>query len=127
MDRLGDDERSLVTEHDALGYYADRYGLRVIGAAIPALSTQAQPSAGDTARLVDQVSTEHVKAVFPEAGLNAKLQQAIASEGGAGVGGQLWADTLGPAGSSGATYVDSMRANTAAIVEGLSGGAESCR
>jgi ABC-type Zn uptake system ZnuABC Zn-binding protein ZnuA len=109
-----------------LGYYADRYGLQVIGAAIPALSTQAQPSAGDTARLVDQVRAAHVKAVFPEAGLNPKLQQAIASEGGAGVGGQLWADTLGPAGSSGATYVDSLRSNTQAIVEGLSGGAAGC-
>ena len=127
LDRLAPDERKLVTEHDALGYYADRYGLEVIGAAIPALSTQAQPSAGDTAALVDQVEAEGVKAVFPEAGLNPRLQQAIADEADVAVGDQLWADTLGPEGSPAGTYVGAMRANTDAIADGLSGGRVRCR
>jgi len=126
LDRLAPDERKLVTEHDALGYYADRYGLEVIGAAIPALSTQAQPSAGDTAALVDQVEAEGVKAVFPEAGLNPRLQQAIADEADVAVGTQLWADTLGPEGSPAGTYLGAMRANTDAIADGLSGGRVRC-
>jgi hypothetical protein len=42
------------------------------------------------------------------------------------VGGQLWADTLGPKGSGGATYIDSIRANAAALAEGMSGGAVTC-
>ena len=59
--------RKLVTTHDSLGYFAQRYGIEVVGSVIPSLSTQAQPSAGDIADLVDQVRDEGVEAVFPEA------------------------------------------------------------
>ena len=120
-------QRKLVTSHDALGYYADRYGLEIIGAVTPSLSTQAQPSAKDVQRLVDQIRATGVKAIFPESSLNPKLEDAVARESGAGTGDALWADSLGPEGSSGATYVDSIAANTAAIVAGLSGGARHCR
>ena len=126
IDRIPPRLRKLVTTHDALGYYAARYGLEVIGAVIPSLSTQAQPSAGDIQRLVDQVKRTGVKAIYPESSINPKLEQAIARESGATTGAPLWADSLGPAGSSGATYIDSIAANTAAIVDGLSGGSERC-
>ncbi|MEA2419784.1 MAG: hypothetical protein QOE60_1990, partial [Thermoleophilaceae bacterium] len=62
----------------------------------------------------------------PEASLSKKLEQAISREAGAEVGGQLWADTLGPEGSSGATYVDAIQANAAALAKGMSGGAVTC-
>src|SRR4051812_18724595 len=65
--------RKLVTSHDALGYYAHRYGFTVIGAAIPSLSSQAEPSAGSTQRLVQQIRAQHVPAIFPETALNPKL------------------------------------------------------
>jgi zinc/manganese transport system substrate-binding protein len=126
IDRIPPRLRKLVTTHDALGYYAARYGLEVIGAVIPSLSTQAQPSAGDIQRLVDQIKRTGVKAIYPESSINPKLEQAIARESGATTGAPLWADTLGPEGSSGATYIDSIAANTAAIVDGLSGGSEHC-
>ena len=126
IDRIPPRLRKLVTTHDALGYYAARYGLEVIGAVIPSLSTQAQPSAGDIQRLVDQVKRTAVKAIYPESSTNPKLEQAVAGESGATTGAPLWADTLGPQGSSGATYIDSIAANTAAIVDGLSGGSERC-
>ena len=119
-------DRQLVTTHDALGPYARRYGLEVIGTVIPSRSTQAQASAGDVAELVDTIRRERVRAIFAESSVDAKVEDAIAQETGAAVGRPLWADTLGPPGSSGATYVDSIRANTAAIVEGLSGGERSC-
>jgi zinc/manganese transport system substrate-binding protein len=118
--------RKLVTTHDALSYYAARYGLEVIGAVIPSLSTQAQPSAGDIQRLVDQIERTGVNAIYPESSVNPKLEEAVARESGAAIGSPLWADTLGPAGSSGATYVDSIAANTAAIVDGLSGDKQHC-
>jgi len=118
--------RSVVTTHDALGYYADRYGLRVIGALIPSLSTQAQPSSGDTQDLVEQIERLSVKAIFPESSVDPELEDAVARETGAEVGEALWADTLGPDGSSGATYVQSIEANTAALVDGLTGGKVSC-
>jgi ABC-type Zn uptake system ZnuABC Zn-binding protein ZnuA len=118
--------RKLVTTHDALGYYAARYGLAVVGAVIPSLSTQAQPSAGDIQGLVDQIRRTGVKAIYPESSVNPKLEQAVARESGATIGAPLWADTLGPEGSSGATYIDSIAANTKAIVDGLSGGEQRC-
>ena len=121
------EQRKLVTTHDALGYYADRYGMEVVGAAVPALTTQAQPSAGETAELVDQIERQGVNAIVPESGLNPRLERAIADETGATVGGELWADTLGPADSTGATYIDAMAANTETMVDGLTGGAVSCR
>lgn len=120
-------QRKLVTTHDALGYYADRYGIEVVGALIPSLSTAAQPSAGDTQKLVDQIEREDVKAIFPESSINPKLERAVARETGAQVGRALWADALGAADSDGATYVESIQANTAALVDGLTGGEQRCR
>ncbi|NLT04829.1 MAG: zinc ABC transporter solute-binding protein [Solirubrobacterales bacterium] len=119
-------QRKLVTTHDALGYYADRYDLEIVGALIPSLSTAAQPSARDTRELVDQIGAADVQAIFPESSLNPKLEQAVANETGATVGEALWADTLGPEGSGGATYVESIQANTEAIAAGLTGGTVSC-
>jgi ABC-type Zn uptake system ZnuABC Zn-binding protein ZnuA len=124
--KLPPTQRKLVTSHDALGYYARRYGFQVIGAAIPSLSTQAQPSGKETQRLVGQIKREHVAATFPESSLNPKLEQAIARDAHAKVGGSLWADSLGPKGSSGATYIGSLGANTRTIVSALSGGRIDC-
>jgi zinc/manganese transport system substrate-binding protein len=98
----------------------------VIGAVIPSLSTQAQPSAKDVNELVGQIKREGVEAIFPEASLSRRLEQAISRESGAEVGGQLWADTLGPAGSSGATYVGATQANAVELAKGMSGGAVTC-
>ena len=126
VDAVPADRRKLVTSHDALDYYADRYGIEVIGAAIPALTTQAQPSAGETAELVDTISSAGVSTIFPEAGVSAELEGVIADEAGATVGGELWADTLGPEGSDGATYVESLASNTAKLVAGFTGGEQGC-
>jgi ABC-type Zn uptake system ZnuABC Zn-binding protein ZnuA len=119
--------RTLVTSHDSLGYYAHRYGFRVVGAAIPSLSSQAEPSAAATQRLVDQIRRAHVPAVFPESALNPKLERAIAREAHARVGGALWADSLGPPGSSGTTYTAALASNTATIVSALTAGRVRCR
>jgi ABC-type Zn uptake system ZnuABC Zn-binding protein ZnuA len=124
--KLPQSRRKLVTSHDALGYYASRYGFDVIGAAIPSLSTQAQPSGKETQRLTSQIQRQHVAAIFPEKSLNTKLEHAIARDAHASVGGGLWADALGPKGSSGATYVGSLAANTRTIVSALSRGRINC-
>jgi ABC-type Zn uptake system ZnuABC Zn-binding protein ZnuA len=124
--RLPRSSRKLVTSHDSLGYYASRYGFSVVGAAIPSLSSRAQPSAASTQRLIDQIRREHVAAVFPESSLNPKLEEAIAREAHARVAGALWADALGPKGSSGATYIGALASNTRTIVSALSRGRVSC-
>jgi ABC-type Zn uptake system ZnuABC Zn-binding protein ZnuA len=121
MDKVPDDQRKLVTTHDALGYYADRYGIEVIGTVIPSLSTEGQPSAGETAELIDTIRSEGVDTIFTESSVDPKVEEAIADEAGAQLGGELWADGLGPEGSTGETYVQSIAANTQALVEGFGG------
>jgi ABC-type Zn uptake system ZnuABC Zn-binding protein ZnuA len=126
IDRVPPGKRKIVTTHDALGYFADRYGVKVIGAVIPSLSTQAQASARDVDKLVNQIRGEGVEAIFPEASVTQKLEQAISREAGAKVGGKLYADTLGPEGSGAATYLAAMRHNASELVDGMSGGRVSC-
>lgn len=126
VDRLARSARKLVTDHDAFRYFALRYGLRVIGTVIPSQTTEAQPSAGDLAQLSRVIRREHVRAIFPEHALNAGLAQALARETGATADASLYGDTLGPAGSPGATYVGMEAANADAIVRGLSGGRLRC-
>src|SRR5918999_402225 len=101
LQKVPADRRKLVTTHDALGYYARRYGIEVIGTVIPARTTQGQPSAGETAELVRTIRAEGVEMIFAEQSIDPKVEQAIASEAGARVGPSLWTDSLAPQG----TYV----------------------
>jgi ABC-type Zn uptake system ZnuABC Zn-binding protein ZnuA len=125
--RVQQPERELVTDHDAFNYFAARYGIRVVGAIIPSQTSQAQPSAGDTARLIALIRREHVHAVFPESSLSRRLAQAVARETGARSDLVLYGDTLGPADSPGATYAGMEAANAERMVEGFSGGKVACR
>jgi ABC-type Zn uptake system ZnuABC Zn-binding protein ZnuA/ABC-type Mn2+/Zn2+ transport system permease subunit len=118
--------RKLVTDHDAFGYFARRYGIAVLGAVIPSQTTQAQSSARDVARLTRLIRRARVRAVFPESSINAKLAQAIARQTGAVSDLKLYGDTLGPKGSAGATYLTMERANADAMVRGFTGGAQRC-
>ena len=126
MQRVPPDKRKLVTTHDALGHFAERYDVEVIGSVIPSLSTQAQPSAGDVDALVEQIEDEGVEAIFPEAAVSQRLERAISRESGAEVGAELWTDSLGGDESGAETYLDAMRANAGALAEGMSGGRVSC-
>jgi len=120
-------DRKLVTDHDAFGYFARRYGLTIVGAVIPSQSTQGQPSAGETAKLIELVRREHVKAVFPESSLNPRLAETIARETGATADHTLYGDTLGPSDSTGATYLSMERSNADSITQGLTGGRFACK
>jgi zinc/manganese transport system substrate-binding protein len=113
-------DRKLVTDHDAFGYFANRYGIQVVGAVIPSQTTQAQPNAQDLSDLADVVRSEHVKAIFPESSLSPKLAETIASQTGAKVGQDLYGDTLGPEGSSGDTYLKMEAANMEALFQAFS-------
>ena len=126
IDKVPAAERKLVTDHDALGYYAARYDIEIIGTVIPALSTRAQASAGETARLVRTIRDAGVTTIFPQSSANAKLTRAIARDAAAKVGPALYADSLGPQDSPGATYIGSMHHNTRALVAGFTDGRASC-
>jgi ABC-type Zn uptake system ZnuABC Zn-binding protein ZnuA/ABC-type Mn2+/Zn2+ transport system permease subunit len=120
-------KRKLVTDHDAFGYFAQRYGIDVVGAVIPSQTTQAQPSAKDLSALIGLIEREHVKAVFPESSLSAKVADAIARQTGASADYTLYGDTLGPGGSDGSNYLSMEAANTDSMVRGFSGGGLGCR
>ena len=119
-------QRKLVTDHDALGYFADRFDVEVVGAVIPALTTQAQPSAGDVAELARVIRREGVRAVFPESGSNSKLPEALAQQTGATAAYHLYGDALGPEGSGADTYLGMEAANADAMVRGFTGGRRGC-
>ncbi len=124
--KLPEGRRKLVTSHDSLGYYARRYGFTVVGAAIPSLSSQAEPSGASTQRLVDQIEEQDVPAIFPESSVDPRLERAIAREAGAEVAPALYTDALGPADSAGASYVGAMETNTRTIVAALGDGRVKC-
>lgn len=120
-------KRKLVTDHDAFNYFANRYGIEVVGAVIPSQTTQAQPSAKELSELVDTIEAEEVEAIFPESSLSAKVADAIAAQTGVSAEYTLYGDTLGPQGSAGATYVGMEEANADAVVRGFTGGERGCR
>jgi ABC-type Zn uptake system ZnuABC Zn-binding protein ZnuA len=126
MDAIPASERKLVTDHDAFGYFAERYGIKVVGAVIPSQTTQAQPSAKDVSDLTHLIEQEGVKAIFPESSINPKLAKAIASQTDASADYTLYGDTLGPADSSGATYLHMEQANADSMARGFTGGRSGC-
>ncbi len=113
--------RKLVTNHDVLGYNAEAYGLKLVGAVIPSISTAARASAADVAEIVRRIRAENVPAVFAETTVNPALIRQVAKEAKVAVVDDLYGDSLGAKGSDGATYVAMMESNTRKIVGALQG------
>ena len=82
LSTVPDANRKLVTGHESLGYFADRYGFQLIGALIPSLTTQAGVSAEALAELTDKIESEGVKAIFTEIGTPQQVADAIGEETG---------------------------------------------
>jgi zinc/manganese transport system substrate-binding protein len=114
--------KKLVTNHDAFGYYIDRYGLEFVGSIIPSFDSQAELSAQDISNIVRLIKATGVKAVFSESSLPPKTAEAIGRDAGVTVvagDDALYGDSLGPPGSDGDTYVKMLRHNTREIVDHL--------
>jgi zinc/manganese transport system substrate-binding protein/manganese/iron transport system substrate-binding protein len=112
----------LVTNHDAFGYYIDRYHLDFVGSIIPSFDTSAELSAKDVADIVAKIKATGVKVIFSESSLPPKTAETIANEAHVKVvegENALYGDTLGPAGSDGATYLQMIEHNTRTIVSNL--------
>ncbi len=108
------EQRKVVTSHDAFNYFGDAYG--VVFLAPQGVSSHAQPSAQDMARLIRQIRDQHIRAIFFEQGLPQRVLQQITAESGAKIGGTLYADTLD---NKVTTYIDMMRHNARTIVAAL--------
>ena len=116
--------KKVVTNHDAFGYYLDRYGLELVGSVIPSFDTSAELSGRDIRDLVAKIRATRVKAIFSETSLPARAAETIGREAGVRVvvgEDALYGDALGPPGSDGDTYLKMIRHNTATIVGSLSG------
>ena len=114
--------KKLVTNHDAFGYYIDYYGLQFIGSVLPSFDTAVELTPSAIEELVAKIKAKGVKAIFTEASLPPAAAEALASEADVNVvSGEdaLYADSLGPEGSNGDTYLKMMRHNTRVIVENL--------
>jgi manganese/iron transport system substrate-binding protein len=118
---IPESSKSLVTTHDAFGYYSQAYGLPVEGA-LGGISTEEAPTASRVKELVGVIKTSKVPTIFAESMVNPKLIGTVANEAKVRVSEQeLYADGLGEAGSDGETYQKMLMANTEAIVTGLGG------
>jgi zinc/manganese transport system substrate-binding protein len=108
------ENRRLVTGHESLGYYAQRYGFKLVGAIVPSLSSQAEASASQMAELKKLIVANKVKVVFTELGTAPAVVQSLATE--AGVKAVALTTHSLPAGGD---YFQFMRALTDAIVTNL--------
>jgi ABC-type Zn uptake system ZnuABC Zn-binding protein ZnuA len=113
------ERRKLVTNHDAFGYYVRRYGLTFVGSVIPSIDTNTEPSAQQTAELIDKIKAEGVPAIFTEASVNPELEEQLAKEAGVKVVDNLYGDNLGQPGSGADTYIGMMVTDTNLIVGAL--------
>jgi zinc/manganese transport system substrate-binding protein len=109
--------RVLVTNHDAFGYFAERYGFQIIGTVIPSLSTIGESSAGQLADLTDAIERNHVPAIFAERLGSAHEAEALGKRLDVEVV-ELESDALEPDGPA-STYTGMMRNNAQAIAAAL--------
>lgn len=119
MEAIPAANRTIVTNHDALGYFIRRYGLELAGAIIPGGSPDAQPSAQSLAELTTIIRTSGVKAIFAESEVDPKVAEQLADDTGVKVVQGLYADSLGEPGSGAETVDGMLLANAQKISEAL--------
>lgn len=118
--RIPADRRKAITSHDAFGYFAKAYGIEFI--APQGVSTEAEASAKDVARIIRQIKAQKVPAVFLENITNPRLAEQIAKESGAKIGGRLYSDALSAESGPAGTYIAMMKHNISQIEKALVAG-----
>jgi ABC-type Zn uptake system ZnuABC Zn-binding protein ZnuA len=112
-------KRLLVTNHDALGYFAAAYGFKVVGAVIPGVSDAASPSARELAALIETIKGSAAPAIFLDVGENRALAEQIASETGVKVNTGLYVEGTSTADGPAATYIDMLKYDVTQIISAL--------
>jgi len=113
------DRRKVIITHNAFGYFSDAYGLTFI--APQGVSTEAEPSAMDVAKIIALIRTQKIPAVFLENISDRRLMDEIARETGAAIGGKIYSDALSEPDGPAATYIDMMRHNVHEFTKALLG------
>jgi ABC-type Zn uptake system ZnuABC Zn-binding protein ZnuA len=117
-------DRLLVTNHDGLAYFSREFGITFVGSIIPGFDDNAEPSAAEIDALVAKIKATGATAVFSESTISPKLAKTIATEAGVKVYSgpdALYADTLGPTGSQGSTYIEATIHNVRVLVSAWGG------
>ena len=118
MAAIPEKQRAIITSHDAFGYFANAYGLKII--APQGVSTESEASARDVARIIRQIKAAKIPAVFMENISDPRLLDRIAKETGARIGGELYSDALSDDKGPASTYIDMMRSNVRTLSSALS-------
>lgn len=118
--RIPAERRKAITSHDAFGYFAKAYGIEFI--APQGVSTEAEASAKDVARIIRQIKAQKIPAIFLENVTNPRLIEQIARETGAKIGGRLFSDALSDANGPAGTYIAMMKHNISQIEKALAAG-----
>ena len=116
---LPPEKRLLVTNHDALGYFSEAYGFKVLGAIIPSVTNEASPSAQQMAALIDTIKSSGAPAIFLDISENQKLANQIASESGAKVVTDLYVETISAPNGPAASYIEMIKHDVTDIVTAL--------
>jgi ABC-type Zn uptake system ZnuABC Zn-binding protein ZnuA len=115
VEQVSPERRMLVTNHESFGYFADRYGFTIVGTIVPSVSTGSSPSAQQMVALIEAIKAANTPAIFLESGTNPELAEQVAREADVKVIEDLLTHSfLAPGG-----YIEMMKYNTLAIVEGL--------
>ncbi|MCZ7644797.1 MAG: zinc ABC transporter substrate-binding protein [Planctomycetota bacterium] len=111
------EQRILVTSHDAFNYFCQAYGFR--NQAPAGWTTEGEITPEQRQKVVASIASFGVKSIFVETSVNPKTIQDIARDAGVKVGGELYSDSMGPAGSAGEEYLGMMRENVLTILHAL--------
>ena len=118
VDTIPVERRLLVTNHEAMGYFAERYGFEIVDTILPSFSSEAGASAQEIVAAVEAVRSSGAPAIFLGEVENADLANQIAAETGVKVVDDLYLESLTD-GAPAPTYIEMMRHNVTSIVEGL--------
>lgn len=118
INSIPEQQRILITSHDAFHYFGNRYGLQV--ESLIGTSTEADVQTGDFMRVNQLIKDRKIPAIFIESTINPKLMEQISRENKISIGGKLYADSLGDEKSPANTYINLLKNNANTIADALS-------
>jgi zinc/manganese transport system substrate-binding protein len=117
IDMVPQAKRRVITSHDAFGYFGAAYGVEFL--APVGISTEAEPTAGQLAGLIDQIKRERINTLFIENITDPRLVETIGKESGAQMGGELYSDALSEPDGPAPSYIAMFKNNVPKLVDGM--------
>jgi len=122
IEEVPEDQRILITAHDAFSYFGKAYGFEVLG--LQGISTTSEAGTSDVTELANFIVENKIKAIFVESSVPKKnveaLQEAVEAQGfDVAIGGELYSDSLGSPGTEAETFIGTVTENINTIVDAL--------